>query len=210
MRAACSLACAERRRREIVMSFKGRIEVLAGIFALFAGAGCDIRHCEGAAKCDDMDDLDRPGRDEHPQCISYCGRINLCGGPRGEDIEGCISACEERFRLLPDETAALCACAPQSSCSDVNEGRCSAPPGPGGSSSGGASSGTGGVASGSGGNPPAAGGASSMGGTSSSGGTGTGAAGGAPVDAGPASGTPCVRDCDCPATETCIGGFCGR
>jgi hypothetical protein len=186
------------------MSFKGRMEVIAGILAFFAGAGCEINHCETGANCEDEDK--RGVGDERSQCVAYCGRISVCGGPRADNLEGCIDACEQRFRALPEETAALCACAPRSACSDVNEGRCSE-----GSPGSGAGAGGSGVASGAGGTASGAGGGYSAGGNSSTGGAsaGTGSSGGASVDAGHGSGTPCVRDCDCPANETCIAGFCG-
>jgi len=190
------------------MSLKGRIEVMAGILAFFAAAGCEIRNCEHVANCEDPGSEKRGGRDEHVQCVAYCGRINVCGGPRADDFDGCVSACEERFRALPEETAALCSCATYSMCSDVNEGRCSAaPPDPSGGA-GGVSSGSGGDSSSAGG-ITSAGGGYSTGGTPSTGGTssGTGAAG-TVVDAG--AGTPCAHDCDCPAYETCISGVCAR
>jgi hypothetical protein len=87
--------------------------------------------------------------DENQQCLNYCNRLSVCGAPQAQDFDTCVSDCKVRFERLPQQTAELCACIPQSRCEDAVEGRCSS-----GTSGGGGTGGTSAVpASGSPGTP---------------------------------------------------------
>jgi hypothetical protein len=187
------------------MSRNKLLGVGMGLIVFFAGSGCEIHTCEEGAKCAGRDDeLDLRGNepgDQQVQCIGYCARVNVCGGPRADDLDACVAACRGRFSVLPEETAKLCACAAHSSCSDVVEGRCSERP-----TSAGGSTGAGGDTSGAGGVPTGAGGSVSPGaGGSSSTVPDAGSSGG---QSSGGSGAECSRDCDCPAPENCVAGFC--
>jgi hypothetical protein len=192
--------------------------------------GCEISNCEKGAFCGDGND-GAGSREEHEQCIAYCGRVSVCGGSQADDFDECVEGCEDRFEVLPELTAELCRCAEWSTCEDVNEGRCSDPDtgGSGGSSAGGSSAGGssaggssagGSSAGGSSAGDSSAGGSSSSGGSSAGGSPSTGGSGGAQcptggtssggTDAGGAGGegAACDCDCDCTAPQTCVEGYC--
>jgi hypothetical protein len=195
-----------------------------GLSFALSVSGCNITTCEEGADCDgkdhdgDSDDND----DEHEQCVSYCGRLSVCGAPQARDFEACVEACEERFEVLPERTAELCACAEQSRCEDVIDGRCTEPGtggqgGSGGSSYGGSTSqggapGNGGSSSGgspSNGGSNSSGGSYTNGGSNSSGGSSSGTGG---SDAGGAGGEDpgiaCTCSCQCPSGQSCVSGYC--
>ena len=198
------------------MSKKRVLGILLVAVASVTVAGCDIHYCESDGDCIEPGADKSPNRDaadHHDQCVQYCGRVSVCGGEQAADIDVCASACEKRFVELPRETAELCACAEQSRCSDVVEGRCSTPPvasGAGGSSSMGFA--------GQAGTPSSSQGGAACGGANAGGATATGgtdaydpghATGGAPISGGGASDAgACTCDCDCAAGMTCISGFC--
>jgi len=182
--------------------------------------GCEISNCEKGAFCGDGN-AGAGSREEHEQCIAYCGRVSVCGGAQADDFDECVEGCEDRFEVLPEATAELCRCAEQSTCEDVNEGRCSDPDtgGSGGSSAGGSSTGGAHATGGSSAGGSSAGG-SSAGGSSAGGAPSTGGSGGAQcptggtssggTDAGGAGGegAACSCDCDCTAPQTCVEGYC--
>jgi hypothetical protein len=184
------------------MSLRMTIATGAAAVGLIMGVGCNISTCEEGSDCDGDWDKDHENvAEETEKCTVYCGRVSVCGGHQAGDFDGCVSSCEKRFEALPDETARICACAEWSSCSDVNEGRCSEEP----SGSGGSASCPGGCNTGSGGSSSSAG--SSSGGTASSGGAASGGSG-AGGEAGANPGIPCTGDCDCAGGTICIAGYC--
>jgi hypothetical protein len=164
----------------------------AAAFTLFAAAACEIHNCEEGAWCNDDEPHGDEPQTQHSECTSYCWRLSVCGAPQGRDLDGCVDSCLARYKRLPSETHRLCACAPESTCSDVTEGRCTDPnAGYGGSPAGvgGSPAGLGGSPSGNGGSPPASGGSS-------------------PGTGGETSGIECRVACDCPADQNCVNGYC--
>jgi hypothetical protein len=91
-------------------------------------------------------------------CVEYCDRLSVCGASQARDLSSCVAACKDRFARLPQQTAELCACIPQSRCEDAVEGRCSPD-----------TSGTGGSATAGGGGAPGAPGQTSSGAASGNG-----------------------------------------
>jgi hypothetical protein len=194
--------------------------------AMFVG-GCNIENCERGAHCMDGEgDGDKDDGDEHEQCLQFCERMSVCGAPQANDFQACIAACEDRFEVLPQQTARLCECIPRSRCEDVIDGRCT-DTGSGGSSGTGGSHSTGGSSSQGGSNPsggsdgggsPGTGGSSGNGGSAETGGSpGTGGApetggmstgGSATGGAGGEPGIPCTVNCECPSGQTCVDGYC--
>jgi hypothetical protein len=203
---------------------------LLGISAAMSVGGCNIENCEKGAHCMDGfddDDDDDDGASEHEQCLALCERMSICGAPQARDFEKCVDACEDRFEVLPQQTAELCACIPRSRCEDVIDGRCTAP-GSGGAGGTGGSQANGGSGHGgtyttggsdAGGSPttggsPGTGGSAETGGSdsggssgsstggSSTGGTSSGGGGGEDP------GTPCTCNCQCPSGESCVDGYC--
>jgi len=184
-------------------------------FALVVG-GCTIETCEQGAVCDKGDALpdgaeiggdsnvSTHGQSQTDQCLNYCDRLSVCGAPQANDFDACVKACKVRFEKLPEPTANLCACIPNSRCEDVIEGRCSDDSGGGGTSG----SGGGGGSSGKGGSH-STGGASSDGGSSASAGTATigthSSSGGAPATGGSSTGGGGSGSGAAPAQ----GGSCG-
>ena len=129
-------------------------------------SGCNI--CEEGAQCGGDNEGGKAGtsKSQADQCLAYCDRLNICGASQASDLDACVKACEARFQRLPEQTAALCACIPDSRCEDAVEGRCSdqsSAAGTGGASSTGGASGTGGT--------HATGGSSATGGTHATGGS---------------------------------------
>jgi uncharacterized membrane protein YgcG len=163
------------------MSIRVSIVSVGFVCALFSGSGCNIETCEEGAVCGDDSKKDH-GEDK--QCAVYCARVTICD-PNAVEFNDCVDTCESGFESDPEATAQLCACAEWSTCSDIVGGHCSAKPGTGGTSGSGGSA-TGGT---------------SAGGTSAG---GTGAGGSGATDAG----TACAHDCDCPAGENCVSGYC--
>ena len=193
---------------------------LLGISVAMSVGGCNIENCERGAHCMDGEgDDDKDDRDEHEECLQFCERMSVCGAPQANDFQACIVACEDRFEVLPQQTARLCECIPRSRCEDVIDGRCTdtgsaGSSGTGGSHSTGGSSSYGGSHSSGGsdaGGSPGTGGSGTGGspetggtstGGSATGGTGTGGAGGENPQ------IPCTVNCECPSGETCVDGYC--
>ncbi|HMJ15790.1 MAG TPA: hypothetical protein VK524_30450 [Polyangiaceae bacterium] len=172
-----------------------RVIVVAALTGFFAfGSGCDNTHCEEGAVCLDGEETESlRGR----ECLMYCARLGTCGAAQADDFDQCTKDCEKSFQKAPQATARLCACAEWSACEDVVEGRCSSP-----------SSGTGGAPNGTGGAPNGTGGGCTRGCTA-----GASGAGGSPTDAGVSGSSgdaarSCTRDCDCPLSDLCRGGYC--
>jgi len=196
---------------------------IAAWLALATG-GCTIENCEQGAVCDKGDEIgesperggegNASGHDENDQCLSYCDRLSVCGAPQAADFDACVNACKVRFERLPEQTAELCACIPQSRCEDVNEGRCSDASGAGGTASGaGGSSSTGGSPSTGGtssGGSHASGGSATTGTHSGTGGSastgGTSASGGVPGS----GGTAAVAGSACGGTAGADGEAAGE
>jgi len=113
---------------------------------------------------------------EDTLCVEYCDRLSVCGASQARDLSSCVAACKDRFARLPQQTAELCACIPQSRCEDAVEGRCSPD-----------TSGTGGSATAGGGGAPGAPGQTSSGAASGNGVTaGTGGSSASSASAGQA------------------------
>ena len=192
------------------------------------GAVCDQRDDPPP----EIDDGKGNGPSQTEQCLNYCERLNICGAPQAKDFDACVKDCKVRFDRLPEQTAERCSCIPKSRCEDVIEGRCSHDAGSGGTSGGSAAGGasskggsrsSGGAAASGGshvsGSSPATGGTSGLGGSPSEGGascggsagtTGgsSGASGGSAGAGGETPGDACTCDCNCPAAQTCVNGFC--
>ena len=206
---------------------------LLGISVAMSVGGCNIETCETGAHCMDGqkgDDDDDDGESEHDQCLALCERMSVCGAPQARDLDDCIDACEDRFEVLPAQTAELCECIPRSRCEDVIDGRCT-DPGSGGSGGTGGShatggSGHGGTTGGSdAGGSPTTGGSSGTGGSAETGGSDSGGSSGSSTGGsstggsttggtssggggGEDPGTPCTCSCQCPSGETCVEGYC--
>lgn len=126
-----------------------------------AATGCMVEDCDPSWECHDQPRYeygDSAGGsttygntygngsrtyNEDNLCTEYCDRLSVCGASQARDLTSCIAACKDRFARLPQQTAELCACIPQSRCEDAVEGRCSPD-----------TSGTGGSATGGGGGAP--------------------------------------------------------
>lgn len=108
-------------------------------------------------------------------CVEYCDRLSVCGASQARDLSSCVAACKDRFARLPQQTAELCACIPQSRCEDAVEGRCSPD-----------TSGTGGSATAGGGAPGAPGQTSSGAASGNVGAAGTGGSSASSASAGQA------------------------
>jgi hypothetical protein len=193
-----------------------------GLSFAMSVSGCTITTCEEGADCDGNDHGGRDDDDdEHEQCVSYCGRLSVCGAPQARDFDDCVEACEDRLEALPERTAELCACAERSRCEDVIDGRCTEPGsggqgGSGGSSYGGSTSqggapGKGGTSSG---GAPSNGGSSSGGWTTGGTSSGTGGSSEGGSDAGGAGGEDpgfaCTCSCQCPSGQSCVSGYCAE
>lgn len=186
------------------MSIRVSIVSVAVVCALFSSSGCNIENCEEGAVCNE-DDSKHAGDDK--QCAVYCARVTICD-PHAVEFSDCVDTCESGFETDPEITAQLCACAEWSSCEDITSGHCSAKPnGSGGNGSGGSN--TGGQSSGGTSAGGTNAGGTSAGGTSAGGASGSGSGGSSTGGSGATdAGTACAHDCDCPALEECVGGYC--